>query len=173
MWESGRASVTAKAGRAVYQWVKGAAQHHFGDEDRDEESEERSCRSDARSEESAESRVRSQAANQAKSALVIQQKQQTAVAVTEAEPFLALLSRILQGSSMLGPPIFSRSATRIFTHEDLDASSFADEHLEMQKDPASDVPGIVPKIERIKKAQVALRRRHFLTMRPMTVGCSH
>ena len=50
--------------------------HHFGDEDRDEESEERSCRSEARSEESAESRVRSQTANQEKSALVIQQKQQ-------------------------------------------------------------------------------------------------
>jgi len=63
--------------------------------------------------------------------------------LAEAEPFLTLLSRILQGSFTLGPPIFSRSATRTFTQEDLDASSFEDVHLEMHKDPASDVQGIV------------------------------
>ena len=140
--EGSCSSERREGGISVDEGRRSPTWHHFGDEGRDEESEERSCRSDARSEESAESRVRSQSANQAKSALVIQQKHQTAVAVPEAEPFLALLSRILQGSSMLGPPIFSRSATRNFTHEDLDASSFEDMHLEMHKDPASDVPGI-------------------------------
>ena len=53
----------------------------------------------------------------------------------------------MQDSSTLGPPIFSRSATRTFTHEDLDAFSFEDVHLEMHKDAASDVPGFVPDTE--------------------------